>query len=195
MVSKYLFIYYLFLQDQLESQLQTKYFVQRKTIWSKRLVQLNLFRKFTMNDIFNGKNCNPSVIIQLIHPTIKPITISRILHSFDLDICSAALHDKQVIISFSCLQAFNSGHTVCYAMPKSQSEFMRRVLRFFKYQKRGFNILCPKQFDINALLATCVEDCNELRPERLYRFRRQHFGDNCDSFEIQKKFCEYYKLI
>jgi hypothetical protein len=145
--------------------------------------------------MFNGKNCNPSVIMQLINPTITSITISKILHSFDLDICSAGLHNRQVIISFSCLQALNSGHTTCYAMPKSRSEFMRRVPRLFKYQKRGYNILCPKEFNINSLLATSIEDCNEARPERLYRFRRRHFGENCDSFAIQKKFCEYYKLI
>ncbi|CAF4452892.1 unnamed protein product, partial [Adineta steineri] len=56
-------------------------------------------------DIFNGHHFTPSVIIQLIRPTITPITISRILHSFDLDICAAAFNSNEVIISFSCLQA------------------------------------------------------------------------------------------
>jgi hypothetical protein len=109
-------------------------------------------------------------------------------------VCAAAFNSRQVIISFGCLQALNSGHTTCYAIPISPSEFMRRVPRLYKYQQRGFHILCPKEFDINAFLATAVEDCKEIRSERIYRFQRQHFGDNCDSFSIQKKFCEYYGL-
>jgi hypothetical protein len=132
--------------------------------------------------------------MQLIRPTTTSITISQILHSFDLDVCAAAFNSKQVIISFSCLQALNSGHTTCYAIPISPSEFMRTSARLYKYQKRGFNILCPKDFDINAFLSTAVEDCKEIRPQRIYQFRRQHFGDNCDSFSMQKTFCEYYNL-
>ncbi|CAF3941131.1 unnamed protein product [Rotaria magnacalcarata] len=110
-------------------------------------------------------------------------------------ICAAAFNSKKVIISFACLQALNSGFTTCYAVPFSTSEFMKRAPRFYKYQQRGFNILIPQQFDINKFLATPVEDCKETRPEQIYRFRRRHFGDNCDSFSIQKKFCEYYNLI
>lgn len=158
-------------------------------------MQFDLFRKFTINDIFSGKRFTPSVVIQLIRPTITSINISKILYSFDLDICATAFNAKQVIISFACLQALNSGHTTCYAIPKSPSEFMRRVPRLSKYQHRGFNILCPKEFNINAFLATSIEDCKETRSERLYRFRRRHFGDNCDSFELQKTFCENYALF
>ncbi|CAF2066982.1 unnamed protein product [Rotaria magnacalcarata] len=124
-----------------------------------------------------------------------PITISRMLHSFDLDICGAAFNSQKVIISFSCLQALNSGHTTCYCIPVTPSQFMRRVPRLYKYQQRGFNILCPHQFDINKFLATRIEDCKESQPERTYRFQRRFFGDNCDSFCIQKKFCEHYRLI
>ncbi|CAF1364317.1 unnamed protein product [Rotaria magnacalcarata] len=181
--------------DELESRLQNEYFVRRKTIWFNRLVQFDLYRKFTINDIFHDKNFAPSLIIQLIRPTTTPTNISRIIHSFDLDICAAAFNSKKVIISFACLQALNSGFTTCYAVPFSTSEFMKRAPRFYKYQQRGFNILIPQQFDINKFLATPVEDCKETRPEQIYRFRRRHFGDNCDSFSIQKKFCEYYNLI
>ncbi|CAF3744645.1 unnamed protein product [Rotaria socialis] len=178
----------------LECQLKNKYFIRRKTIWLNRLVQFDLYNKITINDILNGKKFIPSVVIQLIRPTTSPLTISRIIHFFDLDICAAAFNSKRVIISFSCLQALNTGHTICYAIPRNPSQFMRRVLRFHKYQQRGFNILCAHEFDIKAFLTTAVENCNESRPERLYRFRRQHFGDNCDTFSLQKKFCEYYKL-
>ncbi|CAF1663489.1 unnamed protein product [Rotaria magnacalcarata] len=117
-----------------------------------------------------------------------PITISRMLHSFDLDICGAAFNSQKVIISFSCLQALNSGHTTCYCIPVTPSQFMRRVPRLYKYQQRGFNILCPHQFDINKFLATRIEDCKESQPQRTYRFQRRFFGDNCDSFCIQKSF-------
>lgn len=169
--------------------------MRRKTIWLNRLVQFDLYRKFTISDIFNGKNFVPSVIIQLICPTITPITISRIIHSFDLDICAAAFNSKTVTISFSCLQALNSGHATCYAVPISTSQFMRRVPRLYKYQQRGYNILCPHEFDINQFLATSVENCKETQPQRTYRFRRRHFGDNCDSFNMQKQFYQHYKLI
>ena len=81
------------------------------------------------------------------------------------------------------------------AVPVSTSQFMRRILRLHKYQQRGYNILCPHEFDINQFLGTSIENCKETRPERIYRFRRRHFGDNCDSFSIQKQFCEHYKLI
>ena len=168
--------------------------MRRKTIWPNRLVQFELFRRITIADIVNGISFTPSIVMQLIRPTTTRTSISRIIHSFDLDICAAAFDSTKVIISFSCLQALNSGHTVCYAIPKTPSEFMRRVSRLVKYQRRGFNILCPRDFDINAFLATRVEDCKEIRSERMYRFRRQHFGDNCDAFLIQKKFCEYFNL-
>ncbi|CAF3265137.1 unnamed protein product [Rotaria socialis] len=181
--------------NALETRLQTKYFVRRKTIWSNRLIQFDLYQRFTINDIFNGTNFSPSIVLQLIRPTMIPITISRMLHSFDLDICGAAFNSQKVIISFSCLQALNSGHTTCYCIPVTPSQFMRRVPRLYKYQQRGFNILCPHQFDINKFLATCIEDCKESQPERTYRFQRRFFGDNCDSFCIQKKFCEHYRLI
>ncbi|CAF3420621.1 unnamed protein product [Rotaria socialis] len=160
-----------------------------------KLVQFDLYRKFTINDIFHDKNFAPSLIIQLIRPTTTSTNISRIIHSFDLDICAAAFNSKKVIISFACLQALNSDFTTCYAVPFSTSKFTRRAPRLYKYQQRGFNILIPQQFDINKFLATPVEDCKEARPEQIYRFRRTHFGDNCDSFSIQKKFCEYYNLI
>lgn len=132
--------------------------------------------------------------MQLIRPTSNTTNISQIIHSFDLDVCAAAFNSKQVIISFACLQALNSGHTTCYAIPTSSSQYMRRVPRLLKYQQRGFNILYPKQFDINAFLATSIQDCKETEPERIYRFRRERFGDNCDDFSIQKQFCEYYQL-
>ncbi|CAF3928757.1 unnamed protein product [Adineta steineri] len=178
--------------DQLETRLQNKYFVRRKTIWANRLIQFDLFRNCSIKDIINGKTFIPSVVIQLIRPTATPTSISRIIHSFDLDICAAAFNSKEVIISFSCLQALNSGHTTCYDVPISASEFIRKAQRLVKYQQRGFNILCPKEFDINAYLATAVEDCKEIQSARIYRFRRCKFGDNCDSFFLQKKFCEYY---
>ncbi|CAF1368428.1 unnamed protein product [Rotaria magnacalcarata] len=181
--------------DDLENRLQNKYFVRRKTIWLNRLVHFDLYPKITISDIFNGKNFRPSVIIQLICPTISPISISRILHFFDLDICAAAFNSKTVTMTFSCLQALNSGHTTCYAVPLSTSEIMRRVPRIYKYQQRGYNILCPHEFNINEFLATPVENCKESRPERTYRFRRQQFGDNCDTFALQKQFCQHYKLI
>ncbi|CAF1475053.1 unnamed protein product [Adineta steineri] len=178
--------------DQLETRLQNKYFVRRKTIWANRLIQFDLFRNCSIKDIINGKTFIPSVVIQLIRPTTTPTSISRIIHSFDLDICAAAFNSKEVIISFSCLQALNSGHTTCYDVPISASEFIRKAQRLVKYQQRGFNILCPKEFDINAYLDTAVEDCKELQSARIYRFRRHKFGDNCDSFFLQKKFCENY---
>jgi hypothetical protein len=174
--------------------LQHKYFVKRKTLWSTRLVQFELFQKLTIKDIFQNKSFSPSVIMQFIRPSNDTINISQIIHSFDLDVCAAAFNSKEVIISFACLQALNTGHTTCYAMPTSPSQYMRRVTRVLKYQRRGFNILYPKEFNINAFLSTRIEDCTEIRPERIYRFRRQHFGDNCDSFSMQKKFCEYYHL-
>ncbi|CAF1496933.1 unnamed protein product [Adineta steineri] len=157
--------------DQLETRLQNKYFVRH---------------------IINGKTFIPSVVIQLIRPTTTPTSISQIIHSFDLDICAAAFNSKEVIISFSCLQALNSGHTTCYDVPISASEFIRKAQRLVKYQQRGFNILCPKEFDVDAYLATAVEDCKEIQSARIYRFRRYKFGDNCDSFFLQKKFCENY---
>jgi hypothetical protein len=163
-------------------------------LWSKRLVQFELFEKLTIKDIFENKKFSPSVIMQLIRPTYESINISQIIHSFDLDVCAAAFNSKQVIISFGCLQALNSAHTTCYAIPTSPSQYMRRATRFLKYQRRGFNILCPKEFNIDAFLSTRIEDCAEIRPERIYRFRRQHFGENCDSFCMQTKFCEYYHL-
>jgi len=111
-----------------------------------------------------------------------------------LDICSLAFNSKQVIISFSCLQALNSGSATCYTIPLVSSEFMRRVPRLYKYQQRGFNILCPKTFHITDFLSTSVEECKETRCERIYRFRRQQFGENCDVYSMQKKFCDYYEL-
>ncbi|CAF3664266.1 unnamed protein product [Rotaria socialis] len=116
--------------DELECRLQNKYFIRRKTIWLNRLVQFDLYRKIIINDILNGKKFIPSVVIQLICPTTAPLTISQIIHSFNLDIGAAAFNSKQVIISFSCLQALNTGHTICYAIPHNPSQFMRRVLRF-----------------------------------------------------------------
>lgn len=179
----------------MECRLQNKYFVRRKTIWPNRLIQFDLFQKLTINDILNENTCSPSLIIQIIYPTITPITISRILHSFDLDICSIALHNRKVIMSFSCLQALNSGHTTCYATPIVPSQFMRKVLRFSKYQRKGFNVLFPKEFNISTFCNTNIENCNETQPEKTYRFRRAQFGENCDSFKMQKTFCEYYKFI
>ena len=79
-------------------------------------------------------------------------------------------------------------------MPTSSSQYVRRATRLLKYQQRGFNILYPKQFDINAFLFTAIEHCKETQPERIYRFRREHFGDNCDDFSIQKQFCEHDRL-
>ncbi len=116
------------------------------------------------------------------------------MHAFDLDVCGAAFNSKQVTITYACLQALNSGYATCYAIPKSPSEIMRRVSRLYKYQQRGYNFLCPKEFDINAFMNTAIEDCRETRSARMYRFRKRQFGDNCDSFEVQKKFCEYYNL-
>jgi len=132
--------------------------------------------------------------MQLIRPTNDTINISQILYSFDLDVCAATFNSKQIIVSFACLQALNPGHTICYAMPTSPSQYMRRVPRLLEHQQRGFNILYPKQFDMNTFLFTRIEDCKETRLERIYRFRRRHFGDNCDCFSIQKQFCEYYRL-
>ncbi|CAF1450442.1 unnamed protein product [Adineta steineri] len=178
--------------DQLETRLQNKYFVRRKTISANRLIQFDLFRNYSIKDIINGKTFIPSVVIQIIRPTTTPTSISQIIHSFDLDICAAAFNSKEVIISFSCLQALNSDHTTCYDVPISASQFIRKAQRLVKYQQRGFNIQCPKEFDINAYLATAVEDCREIQSARIYRFRRYKFGDNCDLFFLQKKFCEYY---
>ncbi|CAF4103243.1 unnamed protein product, partial [Adineta steineri] len=162
--------------NELELRLQNTYFIQRKIIWLDRLVQFDLFRKFTMQDILNGHHFTPSVIIQLIRPTITPITISRILHSFDLDICAAAFNSNEVIISFSCLQALKSGYTTCYDIPISPSKFVKRAIRFHKYQQRGFSILCPKDFDVDAFFNTIVKDCKQIPSERTYRFRTQQFG-------------------
>ncbi|CAF1364737.1 unnamed protein product [Adineta steineri] len=178
--------------NELELRLQNKYFVQHKTIMSDRLVQFDLFRKFCIRDIFNGNHFTSSVIIQLIRSTTTSTTISQIIHSFDLDICAAAFNSKEVIISFSCLQALNTGHSTCYDIPISTSDFVKRAIRLYKYQQRGFNILCPKEFNIDAFLNTTVEDCKQNGFEQIYLFRKKQFGNSCDSFSIQKKFCEYY---
>jgi hypothetical protein len=69
------------------------------------------------------------------------------------------------------------------------------MVRLYKYQLRGYNILCPKDFDINGFFNKAIEDCKETALERTYRFQRRQFGENCDSFELQKKFCEFYQLM
>ena len=112
-----------------------------------------------------------------------------------MDICGAAFNSKEVIVSFACLQALNSGYTTCYVTPKFQSEYTRPLLRLSKYIKRGFNILFPKEFNLSAFLSTKVEDCREDPLENFYRFRTGRFGENCDYYAIQKKFCENFKLI
>ena len=159
------------------------------------MVQFDLFRRFTIGDIFNGKSFTPSIVIQLIRSTATSVNISQILHSFDLDICAAAFNSRQVIITCACLQALNSGCSTCYAMSNSSSKFVKRMTRLYKYQLRGYNILCPKDFDINTFINAAIEDCSETQSARSYRFRRQQFGENCDSFELQRKFCQYYKLM
>jgi hypothetical protein len=178
----------------MESRLQEKYFVRRKTKWSNRLIQLDLLRKLTINDIFNGKSVSPSVIMQLICPTIPDVNIWRILYSFDLDVCGAGFNWSKVTISFACLQALNSGHTTCYATRVIPSDLMIRVSRLYKSQQGGLNIQCPNEFDTSAFLWTSLQDCNEIRPKRLYRFRRERFGDNCDAYSIQKRFWSYCQI-
>ncbi|UJR13047.1 hypothetical protein I4U23_000073 [Adineta vaga] len=152
----------------LENRLQNKYFVKGKTLLSNRLVQFELFEKSTIKDIFQNKSFSPSVIMQLIRPSNDMISISQIFHSFDLDVCAAAFNSKEVIISFACLQALNTDHTTCYAMPTSPSQYMRGVTRVLKYQRRGFNILYPKEFNMNAFLSTRIEDCRDVRCQRQY---------------------------
>lgn len=186
---------FLLFKNDLERQLRKKYFVRKRTAWFNRVIQFDLFRRFKINDIFNGKDCSPTIIIQAIYPTIIPINVSRIIHSFDLDICSAAFDSNQISITFGCLQALNSGHTTCCSLPASPSQFMSRASRFLKYQQRGFNVLCPKQFNLQAFLSTDVKQCNESHAQRSYRFYRTFFGVNCDSFSMQEKFCEYYNLF
>ncbi|CAF3625967.1 unnamed protein product [Rotaria socialis] len=181
--------------NQLENRLQDRYFVRRRTKWPNKLIQFDLFRKYTISDILNGKTFIPTAIIQVIHPTMQPISISRILHAFDLDICSVAFDSKTIITTFVGIQALNTGHATCYTVPISKSHYMRRVPRYRKYLQRGFNIIFPTEFDTNTLYNTIIEDCKENTTERTYRFRRKNFGDNCDSFFIQKRFCEKYNLI
>lgn len=146
-----------------------------------------------MMDVFNKTSLFPAIIIQIIRPRTLRTNISSIIHSFDLDICAAAFNSKQVIISFGCLQALNTGYTTCYTNLHTKSEFIKRAIRLSKYQRRGFNFLFPKGFDVNEFLMTVVEDCKETQSERLYRFRRGRFGDNCDCFNVQKRFFEYFE--
>ena len=136
----------------------------------------------------------PAVTIQLIRSATTRTTISQIMHSFDLDICAAAFNSKKVFISFGCLQSLNTGYTTCFALSNSSADFVKRATRLAKYQQRGFNILCPNGFHISAFLATHIENAQETRRERTYRFRKGHFGDNCDCFEVQRKFCEHFGL-
>lgn len=179
----------------MELRLQKKYLVRRKTIWSNHLVQFDLFRRFTIADVFNGKSFTPSIVIQLIRPTVQVINTSQILHSFDLDICAAAFDSKEVIVTYACLQALNSGFSTCYAFSSSRSKCVTRTIRSKKYLQRGYNILCPKEFHIQAFMNTPIEDCTENQYERMYRFRRRQFGENCDSFGLQEKFCQCYNLF
>ncbi|CAF3352705.1 unnamed protein product [Rotaria sp. Silwood2] len=121
---------------------------------------------------------------------VEPVT----KNTSDIDLLFLK-QNSRLFKTADCSQALNSGHTTCYAMPVTTSQYTRRVSLLLKYQQRGFNILCPKEFDINSFLATSIEHCNESQPERMYRFRRRHFGDNYDSFCLQKKLCEHYNLI
>ncbi|CAF2714353.1 unnamed protein product [Rotaria sp. Silwood2] len=120
---------------------------------------------------------------------VEPVT----KNTSDIDLLFLK-QNSRLFKTADCLQALNSGHTTCYAMPVTTSQYMRRVSRLLKYQQRGFNILCPEEFDINAFLATSIEHCNESQLEKMYRFRRRHFNDNYDSFCLQKKFCKHYNL-
>ena len=165
-----------------------------ETIWPKRLIQFDLFRNFNIQHLFGTTLLTPAIIIQVIRPKNTRTNISTILHSFDLDVCAAAFNSMEVIISFGCLQALNTGYTTCHANLHSPSEFMKRATRLSKYQRRGFNILCPKGFNIDTFLATNIEDCKETRRQRSYRFQTGQFGSNCDCFEMQKQFCEYFEL-
>ncbi|CAM4971320.1 unnamed protein product [Rotaria socialis] len=56
--------------NQLENRLQDRYFVRRRTKWPNKLIQFDLFRKYTISDILNGKTFIPTAIIQVIHPTM-----------------------------------------------------------------------------------------------------------------------------
>ena len=185
---------FLVFQVGLETRLRNKYFVERKTVWQGRVVQMDLYRKMTTADIFKSGQLLPSVIIQLIRPTMSSITISRIVHSFDLDICGAAFDSKQVIISFACLQALTTGHSTYYAMSNVRSKSMKQVRRLHKYQQRGYNILCPKTFDLHTFLITPLDNDSNLSVHS-YPSRKNYFGHNCDYFGAQKQFCEYYGLI
>ena len=157
-------------------------------------MQFDLFSECTVQDVFGGKSLTPVVTIQLIRAEITRINISKIIHSFDLDICAAAFNSKQVLISFSCLQSLNTGYTTCYALSNSSADFVRRAMRLAKYQQRGFNFLCPNGFHLVTFLATNIQNCQETQQERMYHFEKGHFGDNCDCFEVQKKFCERFGL-
>lgn len=149
----------------------------------------------TVRDFLNADSLMPSVVIQLIRPTISPITISRVIHSFDLDICSAAFNSKDVIISFACMQALSTGHSTYYAMSNNRNKLIRQLRRLYKYHQRGYNILCPKNFDLQHFLSTSIENPNANAEQQSYSSHRQYFGDNCDFFQVQKRFCEHYGLI
>ncbi len=148
-----------------------------------------------VQDVFNCDDFVPSVVMQFIFPSISNVNISRIIHSFDIDICACAFDSKRVLISFGCLQALNTGFTTYCAMSDNETDMMKRVYRLRKYIRRGYNILFPKNCDINTFINTTIRNCDQNQTETSLIFCKKYFGNNYDFYRMQKQFCEHYGLL
>ncbi|CAF1507444.1 unnamed protein product [Adineta ricciae] len=112
-------------------------------------------------------------------------SLCHILNGFDIDICQVAYTGKQIICTFAFLQAIATKSFVVYSLHGAIRKDV--CIRIDKYNKRGFSLLEPRNFDGNF-----THLINQtLTP--LYRIEHQEIIN--DDGEVQSLNRIDYKLI
>eukprot|EP00026_Physarum_polycephalum_P007641 Phypoly_transcript_07706.p1 GENE.Phypoly_transcript_07706~~Phypoly_transcript_07706.p1 ORF type:complete len:527 (+),score=70.04 Phypoly_transcript_07706:175-1581(+) len=91
-----------------------------------------------------------TIVFQFIWYATK-IKKQEVIQIFDLDCCQVGYDGKRVFCTYSFTQSIATRTMINYKLVNDYYDLCTFLPRTLKYQKRGFTLLAPKNFDVNLL--------------------------------------------
>ncbi|CAF2925058.1 unnamed protein product, partial [Rotaria sp. Silwood2] len=159
----------------------------------RRVYELEISLGSSIFEIINQPNIRKKIVLQFIyHPSIT--SIDTYLIAFDIDVIQICFDDKNVLCTWACIRALNTGTFICYNLTNNLTTLARTAIRISKYYQKGFKLLYPYEFAINDFLSLTVYELKHTQNPNYYSSTKEQFGSNHDYFRLQKNLWTYISL-
>lgn len=174
----------------MEQHLLNRFLIRRTTLSSNHVYQFQVTLASTVGDILHDTNGSRCITFQFIFQQ-GFVSIENYLMAFDLDVVQLCYDGDRVLSTWAAINALSSGTFLCYCLSRNINKLGRTALRLSKYIRRGFTFLYPHQFPMAQFLELESGSCNN--PSFVdHSSINFQFGQNNDSFDIQKQFVRFF---